>query len=513
MTTEQELPKGWKALPLKSLLSHVIGGDWGKDENYSDENFVLVNCIRGAEFRNWKNEKASTASPRKIKISSLKNRQIQENDILIEISGGGPEQPVGRTVLITKEVLLNFKNPAVCTNFLRLIRPNKTISSSFLNHYLSYFYLSGKVIAYQAGSNNLRNLKFKEYERLEIPVPPLETQQAIVDKIESLFAEIDAGIACLKTAGQQLKQYRQALLKNAFNGELTKQWRLEHADSLPSEKELLAQIQTARQQHHDRQLADWQTAVKQWEQTGKQGKKPSKPKVPTQAVKFEEGFADLPSGWFNFALDELAEISGGLTKNAKRNSFEEKVPYLRVANVYANELKLDEIEKIGIQESEKLRTLLKANDLLIVEGNGSIEQIGRVALWNNAINPCYHQNHLIKARCYPFALPEFVLYFLMSPIGRERIINVASSTTGLHTLSLTKVANLIIPICSIKEQTQIVAILESKLTACDQLAAELDKQLKQAELLKQAVLKAAFSGRLSDDFSDGLSGSLFGNKS
>ena len=197
-------------------------------------------------------------------------------------------------------------------------------------------------------------------------------------------------------------------------------------------------------------------------------------------------------------MDTLAEISGGLTKNAKRGSFKEKVPYLRVANVYANELKLDEIATIGIQENEKARTLLQTNDLLIVEGNGSIEQIGRVAIWNNTINPCYHQNHLIKARCYPFVLPKFALYFLISPMGRERIINVASSTTGLHTLSLTKVANLIIPVCSLAEQTQIVAILENKLTACDQLAAELAKQLKQAELLKQAVLKAAFSGSLLD---------------
>jgi len=498
MTTEQQLPEGWETQPLQNLLNYVIGGDWGKDENYNDENFILVNCIRGAEFRNWKNDKASTAALRKIKISSLQNRQIQKNDILIEISGGGPEQPVGRTVLITKQVLSNFNNPVVCTNFLRLIRPNEKINSTFLNYYLSYFYLSGKIISYQAGSNNLRNLKFKEYERIEIPVPPIETQQAIVNKIESLFDEIDEGIGRLKTAAQQIQQYRQSLLKNAFNGELTKEWRSKHADTLPSENELLAQIQTTREQHHAQQLADWQTAISQWEQNGKEAKKPSKPKAPTQAVKFEDNFADLPKGWFNFSLDTLAEISGGLTKNAKRGSFKEKVPYLRVANVYANELKLDEIATIGIQENEKVRTLLQTNDLLIVEGNGSIEQIGRVAIWNSTINPCYHQNHLIKARCYPFVLPKFALYFLISPMGRERIINVASSTTGLHTLSLTKVANLIIPVCSLTEQTQIVAILENKLTACDQLAAELAKQLKQAELLKQAVLKAAFSGSLLD---------------
>ena len=484
MTTEMPLPKGWE---IKRL------GDIAMSE-------------KGKKPKNQFNEKTDKCCYPYIDIEAFEKGIIKsytdgikcvlcdENDFLMVWDGS-------RSGLVGKGV-----KGALGSTLVRISLPDVN------NLYAYYFLLSKyKEINTRAKGSGTPHVDPDLLWNYAFPIPPTQKQQqAIVDKIESLFAEIDAGIACLKTAGQQLKQYRQALLKNAFNGELTKQWRLEHADSLPSEKELLAQIQTARQQHHDRQLADWQTAVKQWEQTGKQGKKPSKPKVPTQAVKFEEGFADLPSGWFNFALDELAEISGGLTKNAKRNSFEEKVPYLRVANVYANELKLDEIEKIGIQESEKLRTLLKANDLLIVEGNGSIEQIGRVALWNNAINPCYHQNHLIKARCYPFALPEFVLYFLMSPIGRERIINVASSTTGLHTLSLTKVANLIIPICSIKEQTQIVAILESKLTACDQLASELATQLKQAELLKQAVLKAAFSGRLSDDFSDGLSGSFSG---
>ncbi len=371
------------------------------------------------------------------------------------------------------------------------------LSDNILLYYLYYFLKGYNFKSIISGSTQPQITQIG-LRKVEIPIPPLETQQAIVNKIESLFDEIDEGIGRLKTAAQQIQQYRQSLLKNAFNGELTKEWRSRHADTLPSENELLAQIQTTREQHHAQQLADWQTAVSQWEQNGKEGKKPSKPKAPTQAVKFEENFADLPNGWFNFSLDTLAEISGGLTKNAKRGSFKEKVPYLRVANVYANELKLDEIATIGIQENEKARTLLQTNDLLIVEGNGSIEQIGRVAIWNNTINPCYHQNHLIKARCYLFVLPKFALYFLISPMGRERIINVASSTTGLHTLSLTKVANLIIPVCSLAEQTQIVAILESKLTACDQLAAELTKQLKQAELLKQAVLKAAFSGSLLD---------------
>lgn len=460
MTTEQQLPEGWEYAPFNMFF-----------------NVVSISDKKISQKEYLDNGKYPVIDQGNLFIGGYSN----DESLILKISS--PVIVFGDHTKCFKYVSFPFVAGA---DGIKVLEPKNGIYPKY-----AYYYCLSIDLTDRGYSRHFAFLK-----KCQFLIVPLETQQAIVNKIESLFAEIDAGIDSLKTAAQQIQQYRQSLLKNAFNGELTKEWRSKHADTLPSANELLAQIQTAREQHHAQQLADWQTAASQWEQNGKEGKKPSKPKAPTQAVKFEENFADLPRGWFNFSLDTLAEISGGLTKNAKRGSFKEKVPYLRVANVYANELKLDEIATIGIQENEKARTLLQTNDLLIVEGNGSIEQIGRVAIWNNTINPCYHQNHLIKARCYPFVLPKFALYFLISPMGRERIINVASSTTGLHTLSLTKVANLIIPVCSLAEQTQIVAILESKLTACDQLAAELSKQLKQAALLKQAVLKAAFSGEL-----------------
>lgn len=487
MTTEQQLPKGWEIKRLGDVLK-IQNGYAFKSVEFIKENpkNTHIPLIRQSQLVGNTVDLSDCVFLDKKYLSDKKNYIVNKGDILIGMSGS-----------IGKVSFYEDERPALLNQ--RVGKLKLYNHDTFQKDFFAYLLINlEQSIIQTAKGMGVQNISSKDIEQLQIPIPPFDTQQAIVNKIESLFAEIDEGIGRLKTAAQQIQQYRQSLLKNAFNGELTKEWRSKHADTLPSENELIAQIQTTQEQHHTQQLADWQTAVSQWEQNGKEGKKPSKPKAPTQAVKFEENFADLPRGWFNFSLDTLAEISGGLTKNAKRGSFKEKVPYLRVANVYANELKLDEIATIGIQENEKARTLLKTNDLLIVEGNGSIEQIGRVAIWNNTINPCYHQNHLIKARCYPFVLPKFALYFLISPMGRERIINVASSTTGLHTLSLTKVANLIIPVCSLAEQTEIVAILESKLTACDQLAAELAKQLKQAELLKQAVLKAAFSGSLLD---------------
>lgn len=222
MTNNINIPHHWQLKKLEDLLTFYIGGDWGKDEHFIDENFDFAFCIRGSEIKDWNKNKGNTASLRKIKKTNIEKRKLQEGDILVEISGGGPEQPVGRTVLIDKAVL-SYKPeiPKICTNFLRLIRPSNEANPFFLNLFLTLFYNSSEIGKYQAGSNNLRNLKFPDYLRIEIPLPPLPEQQAIVAKIEELLSELENGKQQLLTAQQQLKVYRQSLLKAAFEGKLT----------------------------------------------------------------------------------------------------------------------------------------------------------------------------------------------------------------------------------------------------------------------------------------------------
>ena len=333
-----------------------------------------------------------------------------------------------------------------------------------------------------------------EIAHIEIPIPPLETQQAIVNKIESLFDEIDEGIGRLKTAAQQIQQYRQSLLKNAFNGELTKEWRSKHADTLPSENELLAQIQTTREQHHAQQLAGWQTAVSQWEQNGKEGKKPSKPKAPTQAVEFEENFAGLPSGWGMIKLETLSrKITDG--EHFKPPVQEDGIYFLSAKDIRENGISLDEPLFIDQATAEKARRRCdpEKGDLVIVSRGATV---GRMCLVNIDEIFCL-LGSVILIKPLDFINNVFLNFAMQSPKTNQEMIGLSGSTAQ-QAIYLRDIKNINIPICSPAEQTQIVAILESKLTACDQLAAELAKQLKQAELLKQAVLKAAFSGNLLD---------------
>lgn len=212
---------------------------------------------------------------------------------------------------------------------------------------------------------------------------------------------------------------------------------------------------------------------------------PDTPQLPT-----------LPKAWAWGRLEQVTFITGGLTKNPKRDKVLTKLPYLRVANVYANQLRLEEIEHIGVDSSELPKLLLRADDLLIVEGNGSKDQIGRLAIWDDSITPCVHQNHLIKARPIDPRLSKWILYWLMSPAGRHFVEQVASSTSGLYTLSVNKIGDLVLPLAPLPEQERIVAEIEKQFTRLDAGIASLKRVQANLKRYRASVLKAACEGSL-----------------
>lgn len=199
----------------------------------------------------------------------------------------------------------------------------------------------------------------------------------------------------------------------------------------------------------------------------------------------------------NFKIKDIACVIGGLTKNSKRNNFEKKVPYLRVANVYENELKLDDVTEIGIQPNELHRVSLEYEDLLIVEGNGSLDQIGRAAIWREEIQECVHQNHLIKVRANKEILyPTFLLFYFMSPQGKEEIVGRATSGAGLYTLSISKISSINVPVYSLPDQHEIVRRVEQLFAYADTIEKQVDSALARVNILTQSILAKAFRGEL-----------------
>ena len=479
MTTEQQLPEGWKKTTLGAEFEWSSGGTpkSGVPAYYENGSIHWLNISDLNDGLISYAEKKIT----ELGLQESSAKIVPQGSVLIAIYGSIGKLGINTIPLAT--------NQAICFT--------KKIPEYILNKFLFYYLLSirNQLISMGKGGTQ-QNISQTVLKSVPFLYPTSkETQQAIVNKIESLFDEIDEGIGRLKTAAQQIQQYRQSLLKNAFNGELTKEWRSKHADALPSENELLAQIQTTREQHHAQQLADWQTAVSQWEQNGKEGKKPSKPKAPTQAVKFEENFAGLPSGWGAIKINQVAEIFTGATPLKSNANYYENGSIPWVTSGSLNNEFVDSADSfvtdLALKETN-LKLLPKHTLLVAMYGEGKTRgkcsELLIEATTNQAIAG------IVLNEKYPISR-KFLKFYMFKNYADIR----RQSSGGVQpNLNLSLVGNIIFPLPCLAEQTQIVAILESKLTACDQLAAELAKQLKQAELLKQAVLKAAFSGGLLD---------------
>jgi type I restriction enzyme S subunit len=315
-------------------------------------------------------------------------------------------------------------------------------------------------------------------EQVWVPIPPTAEQQRIVARIDELFTEIADGETTLTRARDDLETWRRALLKAAVTGELTREWR-EHSKPNETGEDVVERLRQA--------IAQAFGAVARF------GRRMT---VEDQIEVDVANLPELPPGWCWSRIGEIGHVSGGLTKNPARAEIDRKLPFLRVANVQYGDLDLTEMHEIGVSNSELDRVLLQQNDLLIVEGNGSVDQIGRCAIWTGEIVPCVHQNHLIKARFVDAEIAQWAYHWLMSPHGRQLVTTVASSTSGLHTLSISKIQAIPVPVPPFIEIVEILKVLSAETDAEGTIETELSTGSKTIDPLRQAILKAAFEGRL-----------------
>ncbi len=384
------------------------------------------------------------------KFNELKSCAVEPEDILVSLVG-----TVGKVLVLPHDIQPGIINPRL----VKLSLERKVVFSQYIKKYLEssttrkYFSMFS-----HGGTMDILNLKI--LKSLPIPLPPLNEQRRIVSAIEQLTARSNKARTALADIPKLIEQFRQSVLAAAFRGDLTADWREKNPDIEPA-SEFLQRIGIDSQSPLD----------------------------------FLEVHS-LPQKWKWASVGSISKISGGLTKNSKREEFPLEYPYLRVANVYANKLDLQEIKTIRINQQELARVLLEKGDLLVVEGNGSIDQVGRVAMWDGSISPCLHQNHLIKIRFNLPEMGEFALLWLLSEQGRRYIMSVASSSSGLHTLSLSKVSALPIPVAPENEQKEIVKRITALFDALTVIENRFTSSEEELNQLDRSILAKAFRGEL-----------------
>ena len=367
----------------------------------------------------------------------------------------------------------------------------------------AYFLLKYADLRKLDTSTAIPGLNRNEAYKIKIPLPPLPEQRRIVAKIERLFSKFDKGVAQLKKAKQKLELYRQSLLKAAFEGRLTEKWRKEHADELESAEELLARIKAEREKRFQQQLEEWKQAVKEWEAQGKPGKKPKKPRkqkeLPPLTQEELAELPELPEGWVFAKFGNVYDIvDGDRGKNyPKKQDFSTHgyCLFLNTKNVRPDGFNFSATQFISKEKHESLRKgCLKRGDVIFT----SRGTIGHVAYYSDDI-----PFEVVRINSGMFILrgasnmvePEYLLYCLQSQIIQNQITRFRSGTAQPQ-LPIREFQEFGLPIPSIEEQREIIKIVKLQLSVKKKLTRTIDSALARAELLRQSILKKAFSGKL-----------------
>ena len=206
--------KGWGKKALGDVCSFSNGLWTGKKPP-----FVEVGVIRNTNFTKACTLNFSDVVILLVEKSQFEKRKLQFGDIILEKSGGGPKQPVGRVVVFDKE-----EGDFSYSNFTSVIRikDRSQIDFQFLHKFLFHEYVSGSTEKMQSHSTGIRNLKFDEYKGIEVPIPPLPEQQRIVAILDEAFEAIDQAKANtqknLQNASELFESYLQGMFESKIHG-------------------------------------------------------------------------------------------------------------------------------------------------------------------------------------------------------------------------------------------------------------------------------------------------------
>ncbi|MFZ5869189.1 MAG: restriction endonuclease subunit S [Actinomycetota bacterium] len=283
---------------------------------------------------------------------------------------------------------------------------------------------------------------------LEMPLPQIEEQRRIVEILEDHLSRLDAASTLLSSAVARWE----ALWQTAAEGELT-----------------------------GRRV------------TGERNESPGLS---------EEGVDDgalpqLPFGWRWQRLRDVADVVGGVTKDAKRQTDPSlvEIPYLRVANVQRGFLDLANVTTIRVPRPTAEGLRLMAGDVLLNEG-GDRDKLGRGWVWEGQIDGCIHQNHVFRARVRDSAIDPYLLSWAANTIGGRWCERNGRQSVNLASISLSRIRLMPVPVPPRMDQPAILGRLNALLEGGRKLRSNARAASTRAESLRRSLLYTAFSGRL-----------------
>jgi type I restriction enzyme, S subunit len=309
----------------------------------------------------------------------------------------------------------------------------------FLMHYLNSFDYNG----YVSGTTRLK-LTQKSLKNIPLPLPPLKEQKRIVKKLSSMLAKVTEARELIQEARDSFENRRAAILNKAFTGELTKKWR--YANPISDVPSLKISLETIPY------------------------------KIPDQ---WKWVFIKDVSDKFQYGTSAKSEIEG-------------EVPVIRMGNIQHGKIDWNDL-KFTSDKTEIEKYNLNFNDVLFNRTN-SPALVGKTAIYKGEM-PAIFAGYLIRIKPKISLNSDYLNYFLNSPYAKQKCLKVKTDGVNQSNINATKLGNFEIPIPHIKEQQEIVNILDKifiKEITSDELI-DLEESLS---LLEKSILSKAFRGEL-----------------
>lgn len=469
---DKALPKNWLVVRLAEFADIVMGQS-PASESYNNKEL-------GIPFYQGKSD-FGDISPWVNKYCSSPHKVAREGATLLSVRA-----PVGPTNVASQQCCIG--------RGLAAIHPLGKVDPLF---FLFLFRSIEPQISGQGTGSTFKAITKSYVEDLHFAFPPLNEQKRIVAKVEALFSKLDSGIAALKSAREQLKVYRQAVLKHAFDGKLTAQWRENNADKLETPEQLLARIQQERQERYQQQIDGWKTAVKRWEDGGKEGKKPVKPKKLKEKISDSMNEMDMPEGWGRVAASDLnIDVSDGPFGSNLRNTdyVDNGVRVIRLENIGEMRFVEEKYSFISHDKYKKLRkhTVVGGDVVFSSFVGGGI----RVAVVPENISKAVNKADCFCVRFFGKTYSEKFFMFFLSSRAAFKQIESKIHGVGRQRVNTSQLKSFIVPVCSAEEQKEVVKSIEYQFSELDMLEHAIDEELLRTETLRQSILKKAFAGEL-----------------
>nr|WP_311445399.1 restriction endonuclease subunit S [Ezakiella coagulans] len=417
-----EIPENWKWVRLDEIANISAGGTPNRTNlSYWDGGIPWVKI---ADMKSkYISETAETISQKGLDNSSAKI--FSKGTLLYSIFAS-----IGTVGILTIDASTNQAIAGI--NFYGNINLD----------YMYYVMLRLRfILLSQARGMAQLNINQAILKNTTIPLPPLNEQKRIVEKIEELMPLVEAYEESWKRLEELNKKFpedmKKSLLQEAIKGKLVEQ-RAEEGTG----EELYETIQ-----------AEKKKLIKE----GKIKKQKSLPEIAEEEIPFE-----IPENWKWVRLPEIAATSLGKTLNKSKDNGYLK-PYLCSINVYWDGINLETVKEAKFSENDIIKYRLQKGDLLVCEGG----DVGRSAVWNLDYE-MYYQNALHNIRLIGELYPYFYKYCL-ELYNTNGIINKVSKGVTIKHLVQSSLHSIVFPLPPLNEQKRIVERLEELLPLCDQL--------------------------------------------